>query len=147
MTADLIVYAHGVNDAAGQGASTDLVYLENVQNALNKWRAGSTTTNSSETMGAVDFLVIAPHIGTWDTTGPSYYAMISRARALCEQYGAGFISVGTQFRNSWWYAKTFNFWSTGAGFSGAPGTDGVHPGDIGNALMANLIIPYLNTTV
>lgn len=141
MTASLIIYAYGVNDAhaiAG-GATTSTAFVQNLAVALSRWRG----TNGAP----VDFLVVAPHIGNWQLNTVSYYAMMAEARSLCAIYGAAFISIGASLKNSWQYARDLNYWSNTQAFPGDPGNDAVHPSDVGHLIMANIILPVVNNTV
>jgi len=129
MAADLVIYALGVNDAQGAPgyAATDFDFMKNLSTVFDRYRKSN--------VGAVDILVVMNNIGTHQGIGPNYYSLCARARALCEEYGAGYISIGAQFRNSHAYAVSRGFFN-----------DYVHPNDTGMSVIADIVLPWINTT-
>ena len=130
MTADLVIYALGVNDAAANygAATSDYNFMLNLQTVFDRYRSNSNN-------GAVDLLVVMQNIGTYQGSGPNYYSLCERARALCAEYGAGYISIGAQFRNSYAYASSQAFFF-----------DMVHPSDTGHPAIVTNLLPWINNT-
>jgi hypothetical protein len=92
--------------------------------------------------GATDVLLVLPHIGKADETNYVYQGYASRARGLAEAYGAALVDLWTIGRNSYDYWASLNYWVNTA-VPGQPGTDSVHPSDLGHVHIANTILPVL----
>ncbi len=143
---NLFVYALAVNDCnnqSGAAASAD-AYLANVLTVIKRIREGPSYSRTGET----DILFFMPHIGKWQSTGPDYYAMMSRLEALLISYNVAYINMSAIYNNSWTQAFNNSVWANPARTgNGASGNDSVHPGNVGSQAYANAIISLLNNTV
>ncbi len=144
---NLFVYALAVNDCNNQsGAATSAdAYLANVLTVIKRIREGSNFNRNGQT----DILFFMPHIGKWQSTGPDYYAMMSRLEGLLISYNVAYINMSAIYNNSWKQAFDNNIWANHSprNGSGLPGNDSVHPCNIGSQAYANAIISLLNNTV
>ncbi|MER5883081.1 glycosyl hydrolase family 28-related protein [Streptomyces sp. NPDC001941] len=93
--------------------------------------------------GATDVLLVLPHVGRAD---PSYLyqAYATRACGIAETYGAALVDFWTLGRNSYDYWASLSYWGNTA-VPGQPGTDSVHPSDLGHSYMASTILPLLTS--
>lgn len=139
--ADLVIYAHGLNDLSGTvPIDTYANYVERFLNAVKGAGLASAAT------GATDIVIFAPAWGKFDSAqvGAEYS---QRLRGLAEHYGAALIDCNPALiRNSYAYGSSLSYWSGGAAAPGTVGSDNGHPSDQGHALMKSLLYPYLTAT-
>lgn len=130
--ADLIIASMGLNDDTS--AVTAAAFIQSIVTALNSAKEGTNPTS----------LLIMP---AFAAAGWSANLLLqqytTQLQALATYYGCGILSMGGRYNGSWQQARNQSYWSTGAGASGGPGNDTVHPGDIGHAIWGNQLIALL----
>lgn len=134
--ADLVIYALGVNDA--NNSVTGDTWLDNVTNHLQAIKAANN--------GATDIILLNHHIGSFGAdpvATPKFFGQYSqRIRGLAENYNAALVNMWTIGRNSWSYNNTQSYWGD-PNTAGIPGTDTVHPSNIGHQIISNAITPIV----
>ncbi|WP_326827434.1 SGNH/GDSL hydrolase family protein [Streptomyces sp. NBC_01751] len=134
-SADLIIYALGLNDAA-QSISVD-AWQDNLLRYLGSVKAANTVN-----AGATDLLFLVQHRGNFgDNTLYSQY--MGRLRGIAEAYGAALVNVWSLGRNNWTYWNQLGYWGNAVGVGGTAGTDSVHPSDAGHQFIADTLLPIL----
>ena len=140
---DLFIYALIVNDAAGQGlaAATADAYATTVNTHLAR-------VSNDPASSFPNILFIMPHIGNYQNAAAVlYYLLLGRIYDTAKGYGAAVINLAAAFKNSWTYGFNKNLWGAATpDGTGSTGNNVVHPGDVGMAQYASIIIPYLNLT-
>jgi lysophospholipase L1-like esterase len=106
MRCDLFIYALGVNDARALSgyATTADIYGSNVSTTFEYIRNNPAFTST----GSTDIMIMMPHIGTSQSTGPNYYLLMERAMSMASSYGGAFVSMGTIYKNSYNNFYTMN---------------------------------------
>jgi lysophospholipase L1-like esterase len=136
---NLDVYAHTLNG-----------YLRGVKNGYPS-TGGSGTTPTYSTTGAngqTDLLVVMPHTGKTGQSNTLGFSAEYRARAasIARRFGAAFVDFNEIYGDSWERANSASFWGNTAS-PGTTGTDVVHPGDTGHALMKSVLLPVIQGKV
>lgn len=136
-----IICDMGVNDVAA--AVTTDVFAQNIG------RLCKLAKNYGD--GIADLIIIASHFGGVSGTGADndannrYPRYVEQMFAVAETYGAVFYNPWALGRNSWSYWNSLNAWGITNSATGAPGTDGIHPSDIGAALYAAPLTALLSS--
>lgn len=130
--ADLIICNLGLNDdAANVSAAT---YIANLQHLVDN-------------AGTASLLFVLNLAGpTWSANdlNEDYSNAIY---TFCASNGAALLDMRRRFGGSWDTADALDYWSTGAGTSGDPGTDQAHPGNTGHAILSRQAAPMLASLV
>lgn len=135
--AHLLIYTLGGNDASAS-VSVD-TYISKLRTTLARIR------ESAARSGAVDLLLLAPHLGPTFDPAFVYASYINRLRGVAEAYGAALVNLWAIYRNNWTYANSLGYWSA-ADATGNAGSDQAHPSDVGNAdayarIKSGLLLP------
>jgi hypothetical protein len=132
---DLAIVSLGPNDA-----NTNVVadtYIQNIALLLNEIRGGGTLT------GSTDLMLVAPHIGSFDTAAtPKYAEYVQRLEGLAKSYNAAFVNFWAEGRNSYNAWSALNYWGNSTSIGNA-GADAVHLTDTAAQHMADVILPLL----
>jgi lysophospholipase L1-like esterase len=144
--AELFIYALGANDAHA-GVSGD-AWAKSVR----CWLEGVYDTGFGGTStGAVDGILVLPHIGNYDSADSAWvfqdYAI--RARSLAEAYGLALIDLWAVGRNSWnwWRQQTAGSYWANADDPGAPGADTIHLSDLGHRYVADTVLNIISAAL
>jgi lysophospholipase L1-like esterase len=129
---DLVIYSLGVNDAAAN--TTGDGWAANVAKYMQAMRSAGD--------GSTDLLIVMQHIGLHEGTNAKWQDYVQRARGLADTYGAALIDMWAIGRNSWTYWDQLGAFGTPT-VPGAVGHDTVHLSDIGQALIADTVLPLL----
>jgi hypothetical protein len=130
--ADLVIYGAFGDDVLSDAGGD--VWETNARRYLSGVKEG--------TNGQSDILIVAPHIGQFDTSFV-YQEYVDRARGLAETFGAAFYDMWRVGRNSWSYWQSLGYFAIEDG-SGNSGSSEGHLSDAGSAYVASLLLPIVN---
>jgi lysophospholipase L1-like esterase len=143
---DLFLYSLGANDAH-TGVTGD-AWVSNVR----RWLEGVYgSAFGGGSLGAVDGILVLPHIGSYESTGSGWvfqdYAI--RARGLAEAYGLALIDLWTIGRNSWnwWKQQSGGSYWANADSPGASGSDAIHLSDAGHQFVATTVLGVISAAL
>ncbi|MGA5820798.1 SGNH/GDSL hydrolase family protein [Kitasatospora sp. NPDC094028] len=128
--ADLVIFAHGPNDAA-HGDTGD-TWARNTRLLMQNVRDANSNA---------ELMIVLPNVGNFDTNY-LYQDYAGPARGLAEAFGAALVDFWTIGDNTWNYWQSLGYWAS-ASNPGAAGSDTVHPSDAGHQFIANTLLPYL----
>jgi lysophospholipase L1-like esterase len=142
--ADLVVYALGANDA--HGALPGDTWAKNVRCWLEGVYDGAFGGSS---VGAVDGVLVLPHIGSYDAAEWVYQDYAVRARGIAEAYGLLLIDLWALGRNSWnwWHAQSGGSYWADADSPGHAGSDLIHLSDAGHAFVAETVLSVVTSAL
>jgi lysophospholipase L1-like esterase len=144
--ADLFLYALAANDA--RSGTTGDAWAKNLRCWLE---AVYDVGFGGSSIGAVDGILVLPHIGSYDSTDAAWvfqdYAV--RARGIAEAYGLALIDLWAVGRNSWnWWKEQSggSFWAN-ADAPGTAGDDMIHLSDAGHQFVATTILSVISAAL